>query len=101
MTKVKNTGCKSDMSSLKEDIISLAREMGVDKVGFTTRERLNDAPPSGNMGNVLPAARSAISLVIAFDKPAIRAYLAKKDWMSHVNDHRQTYKRQKEAGLAI
>jgi hypothetical protein len=45
--------------SLKEEIISLSRQMGIDKIGFTTRERLADAPPSGDLGYVLPEARSA------------------------------------------
>jgi len=61
--------------SLKEEIVSMARGMGVDKVGFTTRERLADAPPSGDMGYLLPSARSAVSLVVALDKATIRAYL--------------------------
>lgn len=87
--------------SLKEEIISLARKMGVDKIGFTSRERLNDAPPSGDLGFTLPSAKSAISLLAAFDKRAIRAYLGKKDWMSHINDHKEKYMKLKKAGLAI
>ena len=89
------------MASLKEEITSVAREIGIDKVGFTSRERLADAPPSGDLGYILPGAQSAISLVIALDKPAIRDYLGKKDWMTHVNDFKQTYRKLKEAGLAI
>ena len=86
---------------LKEEIISLARQMGIDKIGFTTRERLVDAPPSGDLGYVLPAARSAVSLVVVLDKPPIRAYLSKEDQMGHVDDHKQSYVRLGEAGKAI
>jgi len=79
------------MTNLKQEITELAREMGIDKVGFTSKERLDDAPPSGDMSYVLPGARSAISLVIAFDKKAIRAYLAKEDKIAHVKDHSGAY----------
>ena len=48
------------MATLKEEITSVARGMGIDKVGFTSKERLQDAPPSGDLGYVLPSARSAI-----------------------------------------
>jgi len=92
---------KSEVSTLREEIISLAKKMGIDKIGFTSRERLNDAPPSGDLSYVLPSAQSAISLAVALDKQAIRDYLGKKDWMSHVNDFKQTYRKLKEAGLAI
>ena len=68
---------ETDPVNLKKEITTIAREMGIDKIGFTTRERLADAPPSADLSYVLPEARSAVSLLIAFDKPAIRAYLAK------------------------
>jgi len=89
------------MVSLKEEIVSIAQEIGIDKVGFTTRQRLEDAPPPGDLGYILPSARSAISLAVALDKAAIRAYLGKEDWMSHMRDFKQSYRKLKEAGLAI
>ena len=36
----------SSEKNLREEITSVAKEIGIDKVGFTTRERLEDAPPS-------------------------------------------------------
>ena len=89
------------MTSLKEEIISIARGMGIDKVGFSSRKRLEDAPPSGDLGYILPSARSAISLAVALDKVAIRAYLGKEDQMAHVGDHKASYIKLKEAGKAI
>ncbi len=86
---------------LKKEILLLAREMGIDKIGFTTRARLADAPASGDLGYVLPQARSAVSLVVALDKPPIRAYLSKEDQMGHVNDHKLSYLKLGEAGRAI
>jgi len=89
------------MASLKEEIVSIAQETGVDKVGFTSRERLEDAPPSGDLGYILPSARSAISLVAALDKAAIRAFLGKEDQMTHDNEHKVSYMKLREAGEAI
>ena len=88
------------MMSIKKEIISIAKQMGIDKIGFTTRERLSDAPPSADLGYVLPEARSAVSLVVALDKPPIRAYLEKKDQMAHVEDHKRSYIKLGEAGRA-
>jgi len=90
-----------EMTGLKQEIRSIAREMGIDKVGFTSRERLRDAPPSGDLAYILPTARSAMSLTVALDKAAIRAYLAKENQMSHVKDHNISYIKLKEAGKAI
>jgi len=89
------------MIRLKEEIMAIAQGIGINRVGFTTRERLNAAPPSGDLGHILPSARSAISLVVALDKTAIRAYLGKLDQMAHVNDHKLSYMKLKKAGLAI
>jgi hypothetical protein len=86
---------------LKKEIISVANEMGVDKIGFTSRERLDDAPPSADLGYLLSSAKSAISLAIAFDKAAIRRYLAKEDQKSLNKDHGSKYIRLGEAEKAI
>jgi len=77
--------------SIKDEIISIAHKMGIDKVGFTSRERLSNAPPSGDLGYVLSSAKSAVSLALALKKPAIRAYLSKEDQMAHVKDHKLSY----------
>ena len=87
--------------SLREEISSMARGMGIDKVGFTTRERLADAPPSGDLGYLLPSARSAISLAVALDKPAIRAYLGKVDQIAHSRDHSASYMKLVDVSRAI
>ena len=92
---------ETDRVSLKREITTIAREMGIDKIGFTTKERLDEAPPSGDLSYVLPEARSAVSLLIAFDKPAIRAYLAKEDQKAHLKDHAGAYKKLEEAAKTI
>lgn len=87
--------------TIKDEIIELAGQMGIDKIGFTSRERLSDAPPSADLGYVLPDAKSAVSLVVALKKPPIRAYLSKKDQMAHVMDHKRSYITLGEAGMAM
>ncbi|MFC1822267.1 hypothetical protein ACFL9T_06135 [Thermodesulfobacteriota bacterium] len=91
----------SQQTELKQEIIDLARGMGIDKVGFTSKERLDDAPPSGDLTYVLPGARSAVSLAIAFDKTAIRAFLGKEDQLAHLNDHAAAYEKLGEVARAI
>ncbi len=76
------------MVGLKEEIISIAQEMGVDKIGFTTKKRLEDAPPSADLAYMLPSAKSAISICIAFDKATIRPHLSKQDMWAHNTDHK-------------
>jgi epoxyqueuosine reductase len=87
--------------SIKEDIIAVAGGMGIDKVGFTSRKRLENAPPSGDLGYVLPGAKSAVSLAVALEKSAIRAYLSKRDQTAHVRDHKLSYIKLVDAAKAI
>jgi len=89
------------MVSLKQEIVSIAQGIGIDKVGFTSKGRLEDAPPSGDLGYILPSARSAVSLAAALDKAAIRAFLSKEDQAAHVNDHKQSYMKLSQAAKAI
>jgi len=89
------------MANLKEEIKAIAKEKGIDKVGFTTKNCLQDAPPSGDLSYVLANALSAISLLVAFDKTAIRKYLSKQDQMEHTRDHRLAYIKLRDAATAI
>jgi epoxyqueuosine reductase len=100
MDMLQTIGSKS-MSSLKDAIVTLAVGRGIDKVGFTSRDRLGDAPASGDLTYVLSNARSAISLAVSLDKAAIRSYLGKEDQMAHVTDLKLSYTKLKEAGKAI
>jgi epoxyqueuosine reductase len=92
---------KEQKMSIKEEIIAIARGIGIDKVGFTLRQRLENAPPSGDLGYVLPSAKSAVSLAVALEKPAIRAYLSKEDQIAHVRDHKLSYVKLVDAAQAI
>ena len=89
------------MSNLKKQIMAVAREAGIDKVGFTSIDCLKSAPPWGDLSYIMHNARAAISLVVALDKLAIRDYLGKKDQAAHVLDHKQCYMKLKNAALII
>ena len=89
------------MSTMEQDIEELARNAGVDLVGFTDRGRLADAPPSGDLTHTLPNAESAIGLAVALDREAVRRYMAKEDLWALNLDHRNSYVSLKYAAIAI
>ena len=90
-----------EMPGLKEEITAIAREMGIDKIGFTTRERLEDAPPSADLGYVLPGARSAVSLLVAYDKGVIRPWLSKQEFWAFDHNRKWSYAKLKSAAKRI
>jgi len=86
---------------LRKEIVTISQDEGVDKVGFTTRERLEDAPPSGHLDWVLPGARSAISLCSALDRDAIRSWLKKQDFWPLSDSRHLSYNRLFDAAKRI
>ena len=86
---------------LKEEITAIASEVGVDEAGFTSRERLADAPPSADLGYVLPSAKSAVSLCAALDKTAIRLWLSKQDFWPLSDSRHLSYNRLFDAAKRI
>ena len=73
-----------------EDIIKqIATENGAALVGIAPRDRLKDAPPSGDAGYVLPATRSVISFAVPLDREMTRDFLSKKDWLSNCADRKR------------
>ena len=78
------------MGQMENHIKNIAKESGAALVGIASRERLCDAPPSGNPDYLLPATRSVISFAIPLDRKIIRDFLTKKDWLSHCNERKRT-----------
>ena len=78
---------------VKDQIKAIARENGAALVGIASRERLNDAPPSGDPDYLLPATRSVISFVIPHDRKIVRDFLGKKDWLSKCADRKLQYQK--------
>ena len=71
------------MSELEKQIKNVAIESGAALVGIASRDRLYDAPPSGNPDYLLPSTRSIISFAVPLDRNTLRDFLSKKDWLSH------------------
>ena len=89
------------MAVLEQEIVAAAKAAGADLVGFTNKERLADAPPSGDLSYVLPNARSAIALAAGLDLESARKYLSKQDLWQFNLGHQQTYRKLKAAGIAV
>ena len=70
------------MGRLGKQIKTIAREHGAALVGLASRERLSDAPPSGDPGYLLPSAQSVISFAIPYDRKALRDFFSKRSWHS-------------------
>lgn len=68
------------MRILEKQIKTIAKAHGAALVGFASRERLSDAPPSGDPGYLLPSARSIISFAVPLDRKALRDFFSKTDW---------------------
>ena len=58
-------------------------------VGIASRERLSDAPPSGDPGYLLPSAESVISFALPYDLKALDSFLDKTDWRSFNVDKKE------------
>ena len=77
------------MHQLENQIKYLTRESGASLVGIASKQRLYDAPPSGNPDYLLPSAQSVISFAVTLDRKYIRDFISKKDWLSHCDDRKQ------------
>jgi len=86
--------------SLKEEIKKIAVEFGIDKIGFGSADRL-EGIPSADPSYLLPETQTVIAMVVAYDRSAVRAFLAKKDQAAFAMDTTESYKRLFRAGRAI
>ena len=77
------------MSNLEVQVKNIAREHGATLVGIASKERLLNAPPSGNPEYLLPSTQSVISFAVTLNKETVRSFLSKKDWLSHCEERKQ------------
>lgn len=77
------------MSRLENQIKSIAGANGAKLVGIASKQRLYDAPPSGNPYYLLPSTQSIISFAVTLDKKIIRDFISKRDWLSHCEERKQ------------
>lgn len=68
------------MPQLETRIKTMARANGAALIGIASRERLSDAPPSGDPRFLLPSAQSIISFAIPYDRGGLREFFSKSDW---------------------
>jgi len=73
--------------SLNDEIEEFLLDRAALKVGFATLETMAGGPPSADLTYVLPEARSAVSFALPLDREKIRAFLSKRDLMSHEKDN--------------
>ncbi|TFF97808.1 MAG: hypothetical protein EU547_03310 [Promethearchaeota archaeon] len=71
-----------NLSDLKEKIKEISLNSGAKLVGVGNKDRLKDAPPSGDMEYSLPNAESCIIWVYPNPIEALENYFAKKERMS-------------------
>ena len=88
-------------STLEKELRELAESHGASIVGFTDKDRLKDAPPSGDITTVLPNARSAIAFAVGMSLEAAEAYVLKQDYMSLNKEHSKAYEKLAKIGKAL
>ena len=77
------------MHQLEKQIKNMAKESGASLVGIASKQRLYDAPPSGNPDYILPSAQSVISFALSLDRKTTRDFISKKDWLSHCEERKR------------
>ncbi|MFC1865510.1 hypothetical protein ACFLYB_02205 [Chloroflexota bacterium] len=77
------------MHQLEKQIKNMAKESGASLVGIASKQRLYDAPPSGNSDYILPSAQSVISFALSIDRKTTRDFISKKDWLSHCEERKR------------
>ncbi len=71
-----------ELKELKKEVKKLAFNSGAKLFGVGSRERLKDAPPSGDMDYCLPGAQSCIIWAYPNSIEALENYFSKKERMS-------------------
>lgn len=69
--------------ALTKRISDYLLENGAVSVGFSTKETLQDSPPSADITYLMESGRSAISFVVPLNKEYLRRWLAKEDRLAH------------------
>lgn len=81
------------MERLEQQIVEIAKEAGASRVGIAERDRLMDAPESADPVELLESTRSVISVALPLDGPTQRAFLGKRDRLSHCLERKRLAQR--------
>ncbi len=77
------------MSGLSQQIKDYVIGAGGALVGLTSKERLSDAPPSGDPSYLLASAQSVVSFALPIDSEAALRFISKEDWLGHCYDRKE------------
>ena len=80
------------MSTIEDLIKRIALDSGAAVVGIGSRERLSDAPPSGDPAYLLPSTVSIISYAIPYNGHKLRDFFSKKEWRAFGDDQKSILK---------
>jgi len=81
------------MDSAETRLKALARRLGADLVGITTKDRLLDGPPSADPRYRLPSAKSVISFAVSLDREIVQDFMGKKAWRPHCENRKAVVQR--------
>lgn len=77
------------MAPATTELKSLAKSLGADLIGVTSRAILSDGPPSADPRYLLPSANSVISFAVSLDMDIARNFISKKEWRAHCDDRKR------------
>jgi epoxyqueuosine reductase len=83
------------------DLKSLAKSLGADLIGVTSRAILAGGPPSADPGYLLPSANSVISFVVSLNMDNARDFISKKEWRAHCDDRKRIAQKLYRIGDAL
>jgi epoxyqueuosine reductase QueG len=76
------------VASAENRLKTLARSLGADRVGVTSRQRLAGGPPSADPRYLLSGARAVISFAVALDGELVDAFIGKTSWRPHCHNRK-------------
>ncbi len=83
------------------ELKSLAKSIGADLVGVTSRVILADGPPSADPRYLLTSANSVISFAVSLDMDIAKDFISKKKWRPHCDDRKRIAQKLYRIGDAL
>jgi epoxyqueuosine reductase QueG len=89
------------MGLMETKLKSLAKSIGADLVGVTSREILVDGPPSADPRYLLTSANSVLSFAVSLDRDIARDFMSKKSWRPYYDDRKRVAQKLYRIGDAL
>ena len=89
------------MAPATTELKALAKSLGADLVGITSRALLSEGPPSADPRYLLPTANSVVSLAVSLNLEIARDFISKKKWRAHCDDRKRIAQRLYNIGDAV